>query len=148
MICYVYITFCYVFLTFNDSKMTKSKKVRNLILSGCLLVWSICFAIFSKWETFLEVTCFALCFMAWIWLLLGVNKQKDEMTKKAWYTALALTTQIYILTLCVLFMANAFLNFLDWIKTSDALLYSMYLILFIVRWSYTYYLRHPEKIWL
>jgi len=128
--------------------MTKSKKIRNLILSGCLLVWGIFLAIFSEWETFLDITCFAWCFLAWILLLLGTDRKKDEMTKKAWYTALALTTQIYILGLCVVFMANAFFNFLDWIKSSDVLLYSMYSILFIVWWSYAYYLRHPEKTWL
>lgn len=128
--------------------MTKSKKIRNLILSGCLLVWGIFLAIFSEWETFLDITCLAWCFLAWILLLLGTDRKKDEMTKKAWYTALALTAQIYIFTLWVVFVANAFFNFLDWIKSSDALLYSMYLILFIVRWSYAYYLRHPEKTWL
>jgi hypothetical protein len=128
--------------------MTKSKKIRNLILSGCLLVWGIFLAIFSEWETFLDITCFAWCFLAWILLLLGTDRKKDEMTKKAWYTALALTTQIYILGLCVVFIANAFFNFLDWIKSSDVLLYSMYSILFIVWWSYAYYLRHPEKTWL
>ena len=128
--------------------MPKSKKIRNLILSGCLLVWGIFLAIFSEWETFLDITCFAWCFLAWILLLLGTDRKKDEMTKKAWYTALALTTQIYILGLCVVFMANAFFNFLDWIKSSDVLLYSMYSILFIVWWSYAYYLRHPEKTWL
>ena len=128
--------------------MTKSKKIRNLILSGCLLVWGIFLAIFSEWEIFLDITCFAWCFLAWILLLLGTDRKKDEMTKKAWYTALALTTQIYILGLCVVFMANAFFNFLDWIKSSDVLLYSMYSILFIVWWSYVYYLRHPEKTWL
>jgi hypothetical protein len=128
--------------------MTKSKKIRNLILSGCLLVWGIFLAIFSEWETFLDITCFAWCFLAWILLLLGTDRKKDEMTKKAWYTALALTTQIYILGLCVVFIANAFFNFLDLIKSSDVLLYSMYSILFIVWWSYAYYLRHPEKTWL
>lgn len=128
--------------------MTKSKKIRNLILSGCLLVWGIFLAIFSEWETFLDITCFAWCSLAWILLLLGTDRKKDEMTKKAWYTALALTTQIYILGLCVVFIANAFFNFLDWIKSSDVLLYSMYSILFIVWWSYAYYLRHPEKTWL
>lgn len=130
--------------------MTKSKKIRNLILSWCLLVWGISLALFSKWDMFIAsfATCFAGCWMLWTLLTPNGKRQKDEMTKKAWYTALALTTQIYILTLCVLFMANAFFNFLDWIKTSDALLYSMYLILFIVRWSYAYYLHHPEKTWL
>ena len=150
MICYVYITFCCIFLTFIDLKMTKSKKIRNLILSGCLLVWGVFLVIFWKWETFIAsfATCFAGCWMLWILLTPQSKRQKDEMTKKAWYTALALTTQIYILALCVVFMVNPFFNFLDWIKSSDALLYSMYLILFIVRWSYAYYLRHPEKTWL
>jgi hypothetical protein len=37
---------------------------------------------------------------------------------------------------------------LDWVKSSDVLLYSAYFMLFIVRWSYAYYLRHPEKTWL
>jgi len=150
LICYVYITLCYIFLTSNDLKMTKSKKIRNLILSGCLLVWGIFLVIFSNGENFIGefATCFAGCWMLWMLLTPQSKRQKDEMTKKAWYTALALTTQIYILGLCVVFMANAFFNFLDWIKSSDVLLYSMYSILFIVWWSYAYYLRHPEKTWL
>ena len=130
--------------------MTKSKKIRNLILSGCLLVWGIFLVIFSNGENFIGgfATCFAGCWMLWMLLTPQSKRQKDEMTKKAWYTALALTAQIYIFTLWVVFLANAFYNFLDWIKSSDALLYSMYFILFIVRWSYAYYLRHPEKTWL
>ena len=130
--------------------MTKSKKIRNLILSGCLLVWGICLMIFSKWEIFIAsfVTCFAGCWMLWTLLTPQGRNQKDEMTKKAWYTALALTAQIYILTLCVVFIANAFLNFLDWIRSTDVLLYSMYLMLFLARWCNAYYLRHPEKTWL
>ena len=130
--------------------MTKSKKIRNLILSGCLLVWGVFLVIFWKWETFAAsfATCFAGCRMLWTLLTPNGKRQKDEMTRKAWYTALAFTAQIYILTLCVVFIINAFFNFLDWIKSSDVLLYSMYFILFIVRWSYAYYLRHPEKIWI
>jgi hypothetical protein len=150
LICYVYITFCYIFLTFADLMMTKSKKIRNLILSWCLLVWGISLALFSKWETFIVsfATCFAGCWMLWTLLTPQGKRQKDEMTKKAWYTALALTAQIYIFTLWVVFVANAFFNFLDWVKSSDVLLYSAYFMLFIVRWSYAYYLRHPEKTWL
>ena len=131
-------------------KMTKFKKIRNLILSGCLLVWGVFLVIFWKWETFIAsfATCFAGCWMLWTLLTQNGKRQKDEMTKKAWYTALALTTQIYILALCVIFIANAFFNFLDWVKSSDVLLYSAYFMLFIVRWSYAYYLRHPEKTWL
>ena len=130
--------------------MTKSKKIRNLILSWCLLVWGIFLALFSKWETFIAsfATCFAGCWMLWTLLTPQGKKQKDEMTKKAWYTALAFTAQIYILTLCVVFLANAFFSFLDCARSVDVLLYSVYFILFIVRWSYAYYLRHPEKIWL
>jgi uncharacterized membrane protein YfcA len=130
--------------------MTKSKKIRNLILAGCLLVWWISLAIYTKWEDFVSIftLCFAGCWMLWTLLKPNTPKQKDEMTKKAGYTALALTLQLYFWSLCLVFIANAFYNFLDLIPSQVALLYSMYLIIFLSRWCYAYYLRHPEKTWL
>lgn len=132
--------------------MPKSKKIRNLILAACLLVWWIALAVFYEWENFCAAftLCFAGCWM--IWTLLTPNKnmenQKDEMTRKAWYTALALTAKLYCFILCIVFLANAFFDFLDLISASNALLCSLYLILSLSRWSYAYYLRHPEKTWL
>ena len=76
------------------------------------------------------------------------ENEKDEMTKKAWYTALALTTKLYCFILCIVFLANAFFNFLNLISASNALLCSLYLILFLSRWCYAYYIHHPEKTWL
>lgn len=131
--------------------MTKSKKIRNLILAACLLAWWIATAFFYEWWDFCGsfILCFAWCWM--IWTLLTRNKTKnpkDEMTKKAWYTALALTAKLYCFILCFVFFANAFFHFIDLVSASDALLYSLYLILLLSRWCYAYYLRHPEKTWL
>lgn len=142
----------YIFNILIIATMTKSKKIINLILSLCLLAWWISLAIFYKWENFIASfsLCFAGCWM--IWTLLTPNKdskkQKDEMTKKAWYTALALTTKLYCFILCIVFLANAFFNFLNLISASNALLCSLYLILFLSRWCYAYYIHHPEKTWL
>lgn len=132
--------------------MNKSKKIMNVIFACCLLVWWISLAVFYKWWDFIASfsLCFAWCWM--IWTLLTRNKKsqnsKDEMTRKAWYTALALTVKLYCFILCFVFLSNAFCHFLDLISASDALLYSLYLILLLSRWSYAYYLRHPDKTWL
>ena len=130
--------------------MTKKKKIINLISAICLLIWGICSIIFS-WEsdfigTFL--LCFAWCRMLWT-LLTPANKMiKDELTKKAWYSARALSSQIFVLAICLTILANTFFHFLDTISSSDILLYSLYLILILMWWSYAYYIHHPEKTWL
>ena len=130
--------------------MTKKKKIINLISAICLLIWGICSIIFS-WEsdfigTFL--LCFAWCRMLWT-LLTPANKMiKDELTKKAWYTARALSSQIFVLATCLTILANTFFHFLESISSSDILLYSLYLILILIWWSYAYYIHHPEKTWL
>lgn len=130
--------------------MTKSKKIRNLILSSCLLVWWISLIVFYEgnhfWATF--SLCFAGSWMLWTLLIPDSKKQKDEMTKKAWYTALALTAKLYCFILCIVFLVNTCIHFLDLISSTEALLCSLYIILFLSRWCYVYYLRHPDKTWL
>ncbi len=147
LICYIYITLCYIFLTFKTNFMTKSKKIKNLILSGCLLLWWISLIIFYEWNPFWATfsLCFAGSWMLWTLLIPDSKKQKDEMTKKAWYTALALTAKLYCFILCITFIFDAFFHFIDLISATEALLSSLYLILFLSRGCYTYYLHHPEK---
>lgn len=71
--------------------------------------------------------------------------EKDELSKKIGYTALAASTQITALVLLILLMINSFRSFLEIFSVQDVLLLVTIMIGVISYGAYLYYSKNPDK---
>lgn len=134
------------------------KKTRNLILWGILLLGGISLVILSNTriiEPKLRAAVFGMCFV-WSRAISSVLYQqkntgtieKDELTKKVGYTALALSSQIICLIWWAVFLINAFYPFLEKYTAFDALIITINGMVLINFFAYQYYRKNPNKTWL
>ena len=74
--------------------------------------------------------------------------ETDEMFKKAGYTALAASFQVFLMLVPIVLCLDRFFSFLDKMSAKDIIEIFWFGSLFLVTMFSGWYSRHPDKIWL